>query len=102
MQELDVTWGRAFRVWWLLLWRWAVGGMVLSFVAGFVFGVIYGVLARVFGWPSGGASIGGAVLGLIVGGLWAILVVRMALNKKYAEFRIVLVPNSDWQRIEPR
>jgi xanthosine utilization system XapX-like protein len=102
MQELDVTWGRAFRVWWLLLWRSIVGATLLSFVAGFVFGLIYALLAGVFGWPAVGASIGGGVLGVIIGGVWAVLVVRMALNKKYAEFRIVLVPHSTLERIEPR
>jgi hypothetical protein len=105
MQELEVTFGRALSVWWLLLWRGFLGAFVLSFIVGFVFGLVYGILGRIYGWPVGGA-IGGGILGAVSSALWGILVVRMALNKRYSEFRIVLVANSDsafdrGARIEP-
>ena len=106
MQELEVTFGRALCVWWLVAWRSALGAFGLSFLAGFVFGVVYGLLAAIYSWPRGGSAIGGAILGFVIGGLWSLVVIRMALKKKYSEFRIVLVANSDSEsgrgaRIEP-
>src|SRR5580704_7615725 len=53
MQELEATWNRSMRVWWLLLWRGIVGG--------FVFGAIIGAIA-------GGAAalLGGSVQDVVL------------------------------------
>jgi hypothetical protein len=83
MQELEVTLSRAISVSWLLLWR--------STVFGGIAGAIFGVTRSVLGLPVESA------LPLIAGGIAGfvfIVVVRMALRKKYRKFRIALLPHS--------
>ena len=87
MQELEVTWGRVLSVWWLIVWRGTVGGMALGLVGGFVAGFICDVIGHVE-W----AGLAGGVTGLLLGVPWALVVIRMALKKRYADFRIALVP----------
>jgi hypothetical protein len=88
MQELEPTWGRVMSVWWLLAWRTMVGAFLLGAIAGGVFG-FFAALAN---WPAETIQSGGTVLGGFIGALWGIVVVGMALKKKYSNFRIALVP----------
>ena len=88
MQELEATWGRASRIWWLFMWRGILGATLIGGAVGFVFGII----VAVFGLPQQALAIGSPILGAAVGLLWSLLVVRMALRKRYSGFRIVLVP----------
>ena len=88
MQELDVTWKRVLSVWWLSMWRGLVGGVIL----GGLFGGIVGVAAVAAGKPDS-AAYWGEIFGIVVGVVWGFFVIKMALRKKYSEFRIVLVPH---------
>jgi hypothetical protein len=90
MQELDATWGRVLRIWWLFLWRSLIGAVLLGAIIGAVFGFIIGVL----GLSHQIIAVGSPIIGAIVGSIWAVLVMRMALRKHYSDFRIVLVPRS--------
>ena len=36
MQEVEITWGRAIKVWWSLIWR----GILYSAIAGFILAFI--------------------------------------------------------------
>ena len=101
MQELEATWGRAARVWWLIMWRGVLGAVLVGTVAGFVVGVVTAVIILAIGGTSVGMAqnpiyqigIGlGAILGFVIGIFWYILVVRMALRKQYREFRLAIVP----------
>ena len=74
-------------VWWLMMWR----GTLVGLVVGGTVGIIGGFLIALAGHPELG-GIGGSIAGLIVGPFWWMLVVHMALKKKYKEFRIALVP----------
>jgi hypothetical protein len=86
---LEVTWGRATRVWWSFMWRTvvfaALAGGVLGFVAGGILGAAGApnpVIAGIVTW-----------LGLGIGipiGIW---VTRIVLGKAWGDFRIALVPN---------
>jgi hypothetical protein len=88
MKELELTWPRVLRVWWLFMWRAVLGGFVFGGIAGFVLG-FFGVLA---GMSLETIQLVSGALGLLIGIGWAIMVVRMALRKRYGDFRIVLVP----------
>lgn len=88
MQELDPTWGRVLSVWWLLAWRTMVGAFVLGAIAGGVFGAF----AALADWPADKIQSVSAVIGGVIGALWGIVVVGMALKKRYSNFRIALVP----------
>jgi hypothetical protein len=88
MQELDLTWGRSMRVWWLMVWRGAVGGIVFGVIVGAITGFVIAILQGSIQTITAVS----ATLGYIVGLVWSMFVVRMALAKRYKEFRIALVP----------
>ncbi len=84
---LDVTWGKAAKVWWSLAWRVIVFGML----AGFVAGAVVGGIAGAAGVNTQTISSLGALSGMVVGipvGIW---VVRTILRKSWSDFRIILV-----------
>lgn len=95
---LEITWGRATKVWWSLVWRGALFGGLAGFVAGFVLGFFMAIAG------ASHALIGAASLwaGMLVGipvGIW---VVRNVLAISWSDFRIVLVPRTDgWRPSRP-
>jgi hypothetical protein len=91
MQELEPTLSRALRVWWLIMWRGIVGASLIGAVAGLVLGLVGGLA----GAPKTALAIAGGAMGGFIGIGWMIVAVRMALLKRYGEFRIVLVPHSE-------
>jgi F0F1-type ATP synthase membrane subunit c/vacuolar-type H+-ATPase subunit K len=89
-KTLEVTFSRATKVWWSLLWRAILFGTLAGGAAGFVIGIICAA-ARVA--PEQMPRYGG-LAGLAVGipvGIW---VVQTVLKKSWSDFRIVLVPNT--------
>ena len=88
MQELEPTWPRVLSVWWLISWRGMVGAVLLGAVAGFVLGIVVALLHL----PEQVITLGGGVMGGIIGLVWVVVVIRMALRKKYGDFRIALLP----------
>jgi hypothetical protein len=89
MQELDVTWSRALRVAWLVIWRTMLIAGVIGGLAGFVMG-LGGQLA---GLSRATISLAGLALGACIGYGSMIVAVRMGLRKRYREFRVALVPH---------
>lgn len=94
IQELDVTLGRLLRIFWLFLWRALLGSVVIGFVLGLVIGFVLGAL----GEPRAVIRAITGPVGAIAGTIWSIVCLRMALEKKYSDFRIALVP----RETEPR
>jgi hypothetical protein len=90
MQELEPTWGRTIAVWWLIFWRGLLGSMLLGGVIGFIFGFV----AAMSGMSPQQIATISPFLGAAVALPWAILVVKMALQKTYSDFRIALVPRT--------
>jgi len=88
MQELEATWSRVLSVWWLIEWRAIAGGLVTGGALGAVLGVVFAFMD----WDSSQASPFYLVIGTVMGFAWTVIAVRMALRKKYREFRIVLLP----------
>ena len=91
MQELEPTLSRALPVWWLFMWRGTLGATLIGAAVGFVLGIV-GTLA---GLPQTSIAVVGAILGGCIGIGWSIIVMRMALRKRYGEFRLVLVAHSE-------
>jgi len=87
MQELEPTWGRVASVWWLVLWRAALGGFAL----GAAFGFVIGFGGAIAGYATEDIGFAAGIVGIIVGFFWSFVVLRMALQKKYRGFRIALV-----------
>jgi len=90
MQELEPTWQRALSVWWLIAWRAGLGSLAMGAAAGFILGFI----GAIVGVPRDVSSVGAGLLGFVIAIVWGVIVVRMALRKKYGEFRIALIPHS--------
>ena len=88
MQELDVTWQRVLSVWWLVVWRAALGGAIFGALVGFIIGFI----GAIIGVSTQMITLSSAIVGAIANLAWSLFVVRMALRKKYGEFRLGLVP----------
>ena len=86
-QITQATMWDALRIWWAWIWRSILGSMVIGIAIGMIGGIFAGILgiakenAVVFIMPLG-------FLGGIFVGIW---VLRYALNKKYGDFRIVIV-----------
>jgi hypothetical protein len=88
MQELEITLGRLFRIYWLLIWRSLLGSLVIGFVLGFIIGLVL----RVVGVPLPQIRMISGLVGIVGGAVWALFCLKMALEKKYRDFRILLVP----------
>ncbi|TWC00846.1 uncharacterized protein DUF4339 [Bradyrhizobium macuxiense] len=93
IQELDITLGRLLRIYWLFIWRSLLGSVAIGFVLGLVIGFVLGAL----GEPRAMIKTVTGPVGAIAGLIWSIVCLRMALEKKYSDFRIALVPRD----IEP-
>jgi hypothetical protein len=87
-QELEVNLGRLLRIYWLLIWRSVLGSLVIGFVLGFIVGLVL----RVLGVPLTQIRTISGMVGIVGGAVWALFCLKMALEKKYRDFRIILVP----------
>jgi len=90
MEEIEVTWDRAIRIWWSLAWQGVLFSVIAGALAGFILGAILGALGM-------GESIEkyGQLVGLLVGipvGIW---VVKIVLTKQFRSFSIALVPSTE-------
>ena len=74
-----------------VIMAWDSGGVVF----GAIIGAIAGVAAALLGGSVQDVVLFNSVLGPVVGIVWATFVVRMALRKKYAGFRIALIPTAE-------
>ena len=84
---VEVTWARAAKVWWSLLWRGLLFGGLAGVVVGFVIGVILGAVGTPVQVITGVAT-WAALLVAIPIGIW---VVRAVLRKSWSDFQITLV-----------
>lgn len=90
MEIVEVTWGRAVRVWWSYLWRNLVailGASILGFVIGFGF---HFVIAMAGGDVDASRPFIVA-LNVAIGLAVSVIPVKMILNKDYGRFRLVLI-----------
>jgi hypothetical protein len=90
LQELEITWERITRVWWLLVWRGLLGGWILAVALAFLVGEAGGRLGIDFPTVAAVAT----ALSWLAGLAWGLFVVKMALKKHYKEFRLTLVKKS--------
>ena len=87
MQELEPTWKRALSVWWLILWRGIVGSVLLSIAII----ALVDALAALIGIESKALNMIGALVVWLGSIVWGVVVVRMALQKRYRDFRLALI-----------
>jgi hypothetical protein len=90
MQELEPTPARIASVWWLIAWRAMVGGWIIALVLGFLIGEA-GARAGIDFEPVAAFA---TIVAWLAALAWGFVVVRMALRKRYGEFRLVLIKNA--------
>ena len=92
MLESELTWRRALKIWWLMLWRSTLMIVPASFAAGATVGALLALSGlRVSEHPFAFQSAGFAA-GSLVSFPIAVLVIRMAVRKKYQDFRLAVLP----------
>ncbi|MFH1578291.1 MAG: hypothetical protein ABIC18_04405 [Candidatus Omnitrophota bacterium] len=91
IEFVQITWLRAFKVWWSLLWRGVVFGILAGGATGFILGIFMG-LARV---DSETIKSTCAVVAYIVSVPVGIMVTKFVLKNHYSDFRIALIKDKD-------
>ena len=95
--EMDITIRRLLSIWWLFIWRGIVLGLLIGAVVGAVVGAMTGMIMAMTIHPLDLAQVRqtAQIVSLVVcvplGLVWNALVIRMALRKRYKDFRIALV-----------
>lgn len=87
MQELELTWKRVTAVWWLLTWRGTLGSVLLGAASG----AIDGGFEVAMGAPSMAVTLTTSIIAGVLSIIWVFIVVRMALRKRYSDFRLAVV-----------
>jgi hypothetical protein len=88
--ELEITWGRAVRVWWAYVRRNLIA-LVVAIILGGVLGFIVGFVGAAIGIPTLIHRSFAALLCCSVGFAISIVPVKMILGKTYGDFRLVLL-----------
>ncbi len=85
---LDVTWGRALRIWWRFTWQCVVAALL----AGLPLGTLAAITAVGMGQPNLAQGFGSA-LGYIGSVLVSMWIMRRLLCRPFPEFSLRLVPH---------
>lgn len=91
VEFVQVTWMRAFKVWWSLLWRGMLFGFLAGAGVGFILGFILGLVRVEQGVIKDVCTVAGYIVSIPVG----IAVTKFVLNRRYSDFRIALVRKTD-------
>ena len=86
-EEVEITIGRLLRIFWLFAWRATIGGAIAGGIVGFVIGFVMGAA----GSAHEHVALVTSLAGLVAGTIWSIVVLKMALEKQYQDFRIALI-----------
>lgn len=90
METIELSWGRASRIWWAFFWRATLIGAVLGLILGFAGGVIGMIIGQVE------LAIQLATLAsYLVAVPVSLLCLREALQLKYKGYRICLVKHEE-------
>lgn len=88
--ELEVTWGRAVRVWWAYAWRNLIA-LVAAVVIGGIAGGLIGFIMGVAGADAKTIRMATLPIGVILGLVVSIVPFKLILGKDFGEFRLLLV-----------
>jgi hypothetical protein len=78
MQELEVTWGRAIKVWWSLAWRWLIFLVVVALV----------LVVDLMFLPGEEIGLMFPYVAVIPMSIW---IVKLVLGTAYSDFPLVLL-----------
>jgi hypothetical protein len=89
--EVEITWGRAVKVWWAYMWRNLIAIIVVAVVAGAVVGFILGFIMGVMGAATSTIQSVAAPVGALIGLGLSVVPMKLILGKDFGQFRLVLV-----------
>jgi hypothetical protein len=79
-----ISWADVLKIWWLMTWRATIGSAATGMATGFFVAII----GLILGWPPLTRAIVILSISVIAGLVWRIVAVRMALEKRYSDFRL--------------
>ena len=88
--ELEVTWGRALRVWWAFFWRNLVG-IVIAVLLSAVIGALLNVVLSAAGVAPETVSRVAMPFGVMLGIAASVVPIKLILGRGFGDFRLVLV-----------
>lgn len=88
--ELEVTWGRALRVWWAFFWRNLVG-IVIAVLLSAVIGALLNVVLSAAGVSPETVSRVAMPFGVMLGIAASVVPIKLILGRGFGDFRLVLV-----------
>lgn len=90
METLEVTWSRALRVWWSIVWRTAVFGMLALVVV-----MVPLIIFLVDRYDAEKTAVIVDLVGYAVTVPVGVWVVKRVLTRQFRSYRIVLLPSDD-------
>ena len=84
---VEVTWRRAFKVWWSFMWRATLFGFLGGVLIGFIIGVIMQIAGASTDTIKAVCQIAGMIISIPIG----IAVIRIILKKEYPDFKVALI-----------
>ncbi len=97
MEQVEVSWIRIAKIYWLVFWRGAIFLVLSTLIAGFFLRVIlspFDVSEFAFVWIA-------RVIGALIGVTVAMVVFRMIFDKMFTDFEVVLVrPGSKTNQLD--
>jgi len=91
MQEVEVTFGRAARIWWAWLWRTVLATVLISVVFGLLIGLLERLMPDVLVLLPDSTLRLGRFAGIAFGCLIGIGMMRHVLRRSFGGFRIALI-----------
>lgn len=88
--EMEVTWGRAIKVWWAYAWRNFIA-IIASVIAGAILGFIAGFVLGAAGAAPSTIKAVTFPLGVIAGLAFSIIPMKLILGKNFGEFKLALI-----------
>ena len=88
---VDVTWTRAMKVWWSIIWR----STLLTLLGSMLFGVIFSVLGGILNIDTGTGVIYSSLGGFVIGMLSGIYAVKKILSKNFSDFKVALISKNN-------
>jgi len=86
-KSVEVTWGRALRIWWSIVWRY----LLFSVAAAFSVRIIVGIVGALLGLSRPTVEIITGLVGAFAGAAISIGVIRSVFRKELTEFRSSLI-----------
>jgi hypothetical protein len=98
--ELEATWGRTTKIWWSYLWKYFLA-ILGCFIIVTILMFIIGYLLALMGVSQAAITFVGTILGFLLFFPASLIPIKYLLNKNYGNFRLALLPISQYTSTKP-